>query len=79
MLAEKLQPKTITDPHIFARVSSECVGGMFTELNIYILHLVLDSYQYTELACVKIHALLNLNWTDCIWLRGYKGFLNLIS
>ena len=48
-----------TDRHIFAHVNIVCMDDdRYTELNIYISKLVVDSYQYVPVAYIRVHCMI---------------------
>jgi len=47
-----------TDPHILAHVNIECTDDRYPKLQIYILELILDSYEYTPVAYVTMHCMI---------------------
>jgi len=43
--------KITTDPHIFARVNTECLDDKYLKLKIYFSELILDSYEHKQQQC----------------------------
>jgi hypothetical protein len=57
--------KIITDPHILAHVYRECPDDKYVQLKIYISELTVDSYEYVQVAYVKMPFMI---WPRLKWL-----------
>jgi hypothetical protein len=68
--------KTATGPHIFAHVNIGCPDDRYPKLNICILGLILDSYEYIHASSIPNNSLHDLNLTKLIVARfvGAGGF-----
>jgi len=50
--------KITKDPHILAHVNIECPEDRYAKLKIYILELILDSYEYIPVVYAIMHCII---------------------